>query len=88
MSCSRCLPVPKLLIHTQKCQHELGQACSALQVGGQGQRVYACSWTWSRAVFETFMSRHLAVPGMGVVLHGPGAEGMMLFLGYSGNHAK
>lgn len=81
MSCSRCFSGPKLLIHTQKCLHEVGQACSALQVGGQGQGVYACPWTWSRAVFETSMSQHLAVPGMGMVLCGPGAQEMVLFLG-------
>lgn len=79
MLCSRSFPVPKLLI--QKCLHEVGQACSALQVGGQWQRVYACSWTWSRAVSETSMSQHLAVPGMGVVLHGPGTQERVLFLG-------
>lgn len=81
VSSARCFSVPKLLIHTQKCPHETSQAYSALQAGGQGQRVYACSRTWSRAAFETSMSRHLAVPGMGVVLHRPEAQEMVLFLG-------
>lgn len=81
MSSSRCFPVPKLLIHTQKCLHEVSQARSAFQAGGQGQRIYACSWTWSRAVFEICISQHLAVPGMGVALRGPGAQEMVLFLG-------
>lgn len=81
MSCSRCFPGPKLLIHTQKCLHEVGQAYSAVQFGGQGQRVYAYPWTWSRAVFETSMTQDLAVPGMRMVLCGPGAQEMVLFLG-------
>lgn len=60
--------------------HKVSQARSALQAGGWGQRVYTWSWRWSRAVSGIYLSWHLAVVGMGVVLHGPGAREMALLL--------